>query len=264
MTSTELAEKLDDQAATAALESPAAAKSLIEQVQDMSDSFAAALPNMLTPDRFLRQAVTMFRSTPELLECEPLTVKAGLMAAAQLGLEPGSTLGQFWLIPFKDNKRKTKVAQIVIGYPGYITLADRAGITISARPVFEGDEFEERAAPENELWHRPHSSSHDPAKLVATYAIASHTDGRSAYWVCYRDELDELAAKYGRHPGHPWKTNFVEMATKTPIRRIAKQLPMSAEQVVRATAFDSAIAQGIDARPDAAFDQITPIEIEEA
>lgn len=48
-------------------------------------------------------------------------------------LSPSPQLGQYYLVPFKDNKNKDKKnkvtnAQFVIGYKGYIQLAIRSGL----------------------------------------------------------------------------------------------------------------------------------------
>ena len=43
------------------------------------------------------------------------------MRCAQLGLEPGSGMGQAYLIPFKDE------CQFIIGYRGLLNLVYRSG-----------------------------------------------------------------------------------------------------------------------------------------
>src|SRR4029434_2936045 len=48
-----------------------------------------ALPKHLNADRMARIALTCYRNTPQLAECEPASVFAAVIQAAQLSLEPG-------------------------------------------------------------------------------------------------------------------------------------------------------------------------------
>jgi phage RecT family recombinase len=64
---------------------------------------ARALPKHLNADRMSRIALTAFRRTPKLAECDPRSVFAAVIQASQLGLEP-DTLGRSYLIPYKVKK----------------------------------------------------------------------------------------------------------------------------------------------------------------
>jgi recombination protein RecT len=63
-----------------------------------------ALPKHLNADRMSRIALTAFRRTPKLAECDPRSVFAAVIQASQLGLEP-DTLGRSYLIPYKATRR---------------------------------------------------------------------------------------------------------------------------------------------------------------
>ena len=69
-----------------------------------SDTFkaelATALPRHLDADRMLRICLTELRKTPKLLQCNPTSFFGAVVQASQLGLEPGSGLGQAYLIPY--------------------------------------------------------------------------------------------------------------------------------------------------------------------
>jgi phage RecT family recombinase len=69
------------------------------------------------------------------------------MMAASLDLPINSNLGHSFIIPYntkqKDGSYK-QMAQYIIGYKGFIQLAQRSGqfLTISAKPVYEGQFIE--------------------------------------------------------------------------------------------------------------------------
>lgn len=56
-----------------------------------------ALPEVITPERFIRMALSALNTTPKLQECSRMSVLAALMNAAQLGLEPNTPIGQAYL-----------------------------------------------------------------------------------------------------------------------------------------------------------------------
>lgn len=71
---------------------------------------------MMTPERFMRMALSAINNTPKLAECTQISFLAALMNAAQLGLEPNTPLGQAYLIPY--NNKGTMECQFQIGYKG--------------------------------------------------------------------------------------------------------------------------------------------------
>lgn len=78
--------------------------------------------------RFISSIVSAVQSTPALQECtSPSIVNAALLGEA-LNLSPSPQLGQFYMVPFDNKKKKgCKEAQFQLGYKGYIQLAIRSG-----------------------------------------------------------------------------------------------------------------------------------------
>lgn len=64
---------------------------------------------------------------PELHTCDHMTVIAAALVGTALKLSPSPTFGQFYMVPFWDNKRKRRAATFILGYKGYIQLALRSG-----------------------------------------------------------------------------------------------------------------------------------------
>lgn len=75
-------------------------QNLIEQ---MKPAIEAALPSVLTPERFTRICLSALSGSKALQECEPRSFLAAMMTAAQLGVEVNSGLQQAYLIPYKNH-----------------------------------------------------------------------------------------------------------------------------------------------------------------
>lgn len=191
-----------------------------------------ALPGIIGKDRFVSTCLTTLRNNPELMECDQRSLLGALVQCAQLGLTP-DTLGQAYLVPFRDKDRPKKRVQLIIGYRGMIDLARRSGElqSIQAAVVKESDEFDYKLGLDEKLDHTP--SLHDRADedVKAAYCIARFKDGGHHIEVMGIDEIKSVANQSGSKGSWstPWKEHFEEMAKKTVIRRAFKLLPVSTE-----------------------------------
>lgn len=240
------------QSRTAASKKPA---TLADQVRSMESQFQLAMPKGAEAQQLVRDALTLLRATPKLAECEPSSVLGGLMTFAQLGLRPGSALGHAYLLPMWNGRNRRLEATPVIGYQGLIELAHRSGQikSISARVVYENDEFHIEYGLNDDLIHRPVMDG-DRGAPVAYYAVAKYVSGGYNFDVmthremeAHRDRFALAKNKQGQVVG-PWKDNFEEMAKKTMIRRLAKVMPKSTDL---ATAIVADERVRVDLAPDA-------------
>lgn len=187
-----------------------------------------ALPKHLSGERFARIAMTLVRTTPKLLQCEPMSFVGALMVSAQLGLEPGPPLGLSWIIPRKNNRTGKLEANFQFGYKGVIKLFQQSGqfLSIQARAVKENDEFETAYGLDDKLVHKPLLHG-DRGQSIAWYAVAKFKDGGHAFVVLDRAEVER---RRGRgQDGPAWKTDYDEMAGKTCVLALARWLPLSPE-----------------------------------
>ena len=205
-----------------------------------------ALPKNLTADRLTRIVMTEFRKTPALQECTPASFMAAVLQAAQLGLEPGSALGQAYLVPFnkrmknqRGNWVNVKECQLIVGYRGMISLARRSGeiLSINAYCVHEKDDFTYQLGLHPDIHHIPASEA-DRGPVVFVYAVAQLRGGGVQFEVMSRAEIEAVrdqsqswnsAKKYDSTAQSPWSKNFDEMAKKTVVRKMFKYLPVSTE-----------------------------------
>lgn len=77
--------------------------------------------------RFISSVVSAVSVNPMLAECDQATILSAALLGESLKLSPSPQLGQYYMVPFNDKKRGTKVAQFQLGYKGYIQLAIRSG-----------------------------------------------------------------------------------------------------------------------------------------
>lgn len=192
----------------------------------MKSGIAAALPSVMTPERFTRIALSAVSGNPKLASCEPGSFLAAMMTAAQLGLEPNTPLGQAYLIPYG------KQCQFQLGYKGLIDLAWRSGevADIQAETVYANDVWEYELGLNPKLRHVP--ADKDRGDPVRYYAVIRTKDGGSISAVMSAADVMAHAKKYSKsYTSGPWQTNFDEMAKKTVLKRALKYAPLKSDFV---------------------------------
>jgi recombination protein RecT len=193
-----------------------------------------ALPSHVKVDRFMRAAFTAINVVPKLGECTQQSVLAGLMQAAQLGLEVSDVRGQCFLIPRNDNSAGGVMkASFQLGYRGMIDLAARSGITVDAEELHDADDFDYSLGTSRFLRHKPTLGPRGP--VLAYYATATFADKRTpAFTIMSLYEVMEHRDKFAstRKKGEitgPWVDHFDAMARKTVIRALLNYLPVAVE-----------------------------------
>ena len=213
-------------------------KSTLQQyIKQMESGIAAALPSVITPERFTRIVLSAISSNPQLAQTTPQSFLGAMMTAAQLGVEPNTPLGQAYLLPYRNNKKGVMECQFQLGYKGMIDLAYRSGqvSTIQAHVVFSNDEFEYSFGLDPVLKHVPAKS--DRGEPVYVYAAFRMKDGGYGFEVMSMEDVRAHARRYSKaYDSGPWKTNFEEMAKKTVLKRVLKYAPLKSD-------FQRAIAQ---------------------
>jgi recombination protein RecT len=197
-------------------------------------NFRAVAARHLTPERVIKVVLGAASRSPFILNCTPVSIVKSALQAAELGLEPGSSLGEFWLVPFKNNKTGQWEAQGIPGYRGLISLARRTGeiSNLYAEAVYDGDTFNCELGLDPKLEHKPdydNENREDAKNLSFVYAVARFKGGSFQFVVLSRKQVDALRRRSKAGDKGPWVTDYEEMAKKTAIRRLSKYLPLSAE-----------------------------------
>lgn len=194
-----------------------------------------ALPKHLNADRMSRIALTAFRRTPKLGECDPRSVFAAVVQAAQLGLEP-DTLGRSYLIPYKVNKKVGNKweshyeCQFVPGWKGLVDLMNRSGQGSAwTGAVFDGDEFDYQLGDNPFVHHKPGEKGGDV--LTHTYAVGRPKGSDypivevwpiAKIWK-HRDRYNKVGERHYSYE------NEEMYARKVPLLQVLKYMPCSAE-----------------------------------
>jgi len=216
-----------------------AANTLAKLIGDNKNQLAQIAAKSLDIKRLARIAIMCVNKTPALHKCSPESVLRSVMQAAELGLEPGSALGEAYLVPYGSE------CTLIPGYRGLITLARRSGEvqSVTAHCVYEGDEFHFKFGLEAQIDHVPADTDRSAAKMTHAYCVIKLKDGGLIYDVMTKKEIDAIRARSKAGNSGPWVTDYSEMARKTVVKRTLKYAPMSVE-MSRAIALDTASETG--------------------
>jgi len=190
------------------------------------EALTQALPKHLTPDRFIRVALTAMTRTPLLTKCDQDSFFSALLTLSQLGIEPDGRRAH--LIPFKNSKRNCYEVQLIIDYKGLCELAMRSGLVanIHADVIRENDVFD---------YDRGEVKAHKidfrkpRGEMYAAYAICRFKDGTEKAEAMSREDIESIRKRSKAGNSGPWQTDYDEMAKKTVFRRLSKWLPLSPE-----------------------------------
>lgn len=204
--------------------------SIAELIKVMKPEIERALPEVITPERFTRMALSALNTTPKLAECSQMSFLSALMNAAQLGLEPNTPLGQAYLIPYKN--KSGLECQFQIGYKGLLDLAYRNPEMqiVQAHEVYENDEFDYELGMNPKLVHKP--TLGDRGELRLFYGMFRLTNGGFGFEVMSKTAMDDFAKEYSKafdSSFSPWRTNYESMALKTIIKKALKYAPLKSE-----------------------------------
>lgn len=228
--------------------------SLAQLLEKQKGSLSAIVANGLKPDRLIKIAIGAASKNPKILECSPITVYRAITEAAQLGLEAGGPLGHAYLVPYGNQ------CQLIVSYKGMIDLARRSGqiLSIEARVVYAGDEFDYQYGLEPKCRHVPKAVDLDDAKITHAYAVAHLVGGGTQFEVMTRAQIESIRSKSRSGSSGPWRDHFAEMSKKSAVRRLFKYLPISIEtadafakeDVAEGVTVDAVVIPPIDENPD--------------
>jgi len=255
-------------------------------LEKMKPQFQKVLPSMIPADKLIRVALTTWRGSEKLAECDPLTFAGAVLECAQLALTPDSILGHAHIVPFWNRKRGCYEAQLIVGYKGFIYLARSAGevTNVQAEVVYAKDDFgfgygsgrhlnhswdhkltvDQRGDPQCAYLFAVLSNGEEHFKIVSWDEILERRD-RVLRQKRVRIEIQdgrEVAIAKGQGGKEyvtdtPWVTDLKPMAIKTAIRDGAKLMPLC-PSLQRAAALDEAADLGLDQGLRASVAQIVP------
>ena len=209
---------------------------LADMITNQQGEIEKQLAGVLNSGSFVRAALTVIKKDEKLQMCSPTSVLGAIMLAAQLKLEIGAALGQFYLTPrlvsVKRGDQWDKEWQClpIVGYQGFVELAYRSGRVdkVEALLVREGDNFTHGANSERGRFFDWLPADYEETRDVTGVIAMAKIKGGGAVWV-YLPKDKILARRPAHWEKSPWKTNPDEMMLKTGIRALAPYMPKSIE-----------------------------------
>lgn len=203
--------------------------------------------------RFITSIVSAVNTNPALQECTNQSILSGALLGESLNLSPSPQLGQYYLVPFKDNRNHRTVAQFQLGYKGYIQLAIRSGQyrKLNVLAIKEGELI--RYDPLNEdieVQLIEDEEAREQAPTIGYYAMFEYTNGfrKTLYWS--RKKMQEHAKKYSQGYRRDldkgtaftfWSKDFDGMAYKTMLRQLISKWGVMSIDLTTAIDSDNAV-----------------------
>lgn len=221
-------------------------KTIGSELEKFIPQMERALPRHMTADRMARIALTSLRVNPKLMNCTRESFYGSLMAASQLGLEPGIN-GQCYLIPYRDNRKGVDICTLVPGWRGYMDLVNRTErATASTEAVYDGDEFDYELGTKVRIHHKRGKWAGTEAALQYVYAVG-HIKGLEEFPQIDVWDIDKIWAhrnKQNKVGDRHYSYVHPEMyARKIPLLQVLKYLPSSIE-LADASMLDASASEG--------------------
>jgi recombination protein RecT len=185
-----------------------------------------ALPDHIAADRFIRVIKTALQNTPELLDCDRMSLWNAALRAASDGLLPDGHRGA--IVIYRAGQGGAKKAQWLPMIAGIRQLVRNSGeiTTWEAHVVHERDQWQYEQGDNPHILHRPVGGDRGP--VIAAYSVARFKTGEISREWMWLDELEKVR-KVSKAVRGPWADWTDEMYRKTVAKRHAKVLPMSSD-----------------------------------
>ena len=193
----------------------------------------------------MSSALVHISQNNNLIDCSVESIINVGYQIVQAGLNPNPLFGQAYVVPFKikgkNGNSDFTVAQLQIGYKGFIQLGYRAGWRFKAVPVFKCDTFDYKFGGfEDEILLEPNfdKREEDDGSWVFTNLIGviiyakDKTNHISTEFVPFK-KLEQLRCKSQNQVTgklqHIWDTWAIEMYNAKAIKHIVSRLPIEDE-----------------------------------
>jgi recombination protein RecT len=192
---------------------------LRERLEQRKTEIKNALPSDVSPDAFIRAAITSAQLNPEIQACTWQSLWNSCLRACRDGLLPDGQEGA--IVPYKST------ATWIPMYSGLLRRFRRSGQFkwVCAGLVREGEMFEHWITQDGE--HFRHVPGDDISRpILRIYALASTKEGGVFVTVLPIAEANKIRnMSRATRDDSPWKQWPEEMYKKTALRRLCKVLP---------------------------------------
>jgi recombination protein RecT len=225
--------------------------SIMIQSDAIQNLIKTTLRDKKRADRFVASIMSAVSANPMLQECEASSILSGALLGESLNLSPSPSLGQYYLVPYNDNKTGKKNAVFQLGYKSYILLAMKSGQykKINVISIKKG-EFK-GFNPLTEELSVDFIQDFDKRELEETmgyYAMFELTNGftKGMYWT--KEKMQKHATRYSQAYRNKfgssfWLTDdgFEQMAYKTMLRQLISKWGVLSTEFQQAYESDMAV-----------------------
>ena len=217
-----------------------------------------ALPKDFNQTRFLQNCIIVLQDVKELDQIEALSVARTMLRGAFLGLDFFNK--ECYAIPYNKNigtKEKAvwvKELQFQTDYKGEKKIVKKYSINpikeIYAKEVREGDSFEEFIIDGRQsINFKPKLFSNN--KIIGVFAIVLFKDDSMSYEKLTVKEVNDIRNAYSKSPNSPaWIKRWVEMAKKTVLRLLCKNIEIDFESVEQQKTYNDASDMDMRKKPE--------------
>jgi len=205
--------------------------------------------------KFITSLISLVSNNPAIAECEHSTILSSALLGESLKLSSSPQLGQYYIVPFKDNNNNRVVAQFQLGYKGYIQLAIRSGYykKLNVLAIKEGEL--RNYDPLNETLDVKLIDDEEERENAATtgyYAMFEYQNGftKTLYWS--KEKMQAHAKKYSQAYRSDlkkntkysfWSKDFDGMAFKTMLRQLISKWGIMSVEFQAAITNDMAVIE---------------------
>lgn len=204
-------------------------------------------------EKFTTSLISLVANNPAIAACDNGTILASALLGESLKLSCSPQLGQFYIVPFKDNKHNRTVAQFQIGYKGYIQLAIRSGYykKLNVLSIKEGELIKYDPLNETiEVKLIEDDELREKTETIGYYAMFEYSNGftKTMYWS--KAKMEAHAQKYSQayrtdlQKGWVysfWSKDFDGMAYKTMLRQLISKWGIMSVEFQTAVTNDMAV-----------------------
>lgn len=199
------------------MNTPAMKKKFTDILHEKSDSFMGSLMTLVGGDNYLSQA-------------EPMTIIASALKAATMDLPIDKNLGYAYVVPFNRSEKvgnkwvKRNEAQFILGYKGYIQLAQRSGQykALNALAIYDGQLIDWNPLTEEFTFDYKAKVSDEVIGYVGFFELLNGFK-KTVYWTKQEIESHRIknAKGYDKEKlSGAWVDNYDSMAIKTVLRNM--------------------------------------------
>ena len=213
-------------------------KELLQTVTNNLDlslnAVSDALPKDFNKARFLQNTISLLKQDPDLQKYSSIEILTGSMHAAYLGLDFMNQ--EAWLVPYSGHLK------FQIGYKGACKFVKKYSIRpmfdIYAKAVRKGDSFE-CGVKDGKPYLNWKPLPFNGGEILGVFAIAIFNDGGILYEEMSKSEVDAIRKRSKASGSGPWVTDYEQMARKTVLKRLAKNIETDFDNVEQKNAWDA-------------------------